>query len=157
VGQNLGHGFTGRSGGERSQWIEETMDLSPYAGRTILLRFYHVTDQSYHGSGFALDDISIPEIDFYDDAEADTGWDAAGFIRSVNAVALDWAVQIVAYSDEGPQIIRLPLTRDDSGNLSASHTIARFGDAVRRVVVAVSPLAPVTLEPADYRLDVELR
>jgi hypothetical protein len=32
-----------------------------------------------------------------------------------------------------------------------------FGAGVRRVVVALSPLVPVTLEPVDYRLEATIR
>ena len=38
VGQNLGHGLTGSSGGGPvAAWVDETMDLSPFAGRKVLL------------------------------------------------------------------------------------------------------------------------
>ena len=158
VGQNLGHGLTGRSGGgDVPVWVDESMDLSAFAGQKVLLRFFYVTDQSYHGSGFAVDDVSIPEIDFSDDAESDTGWQATGFIRSMNAAALDWAVQAVAFGDNGTQISRLALQPNASGDrLTGSLYVPQFGDAVKRVVVAVSPLLPVTLEPAEYRLQADL-
>lgn len=166
VGQNLGHGFTGQSGsGATPTWVEEDMDLSPYAGQVILLRFYYVTDQSYHGPGFAVDDIAIPEIGFADDVETDAGWVAQGFLRTVNATALDWAVQVVAFTGAGPQIVQLPLTAGEGGRdaspagttLRGTLTVPRFGEQITRVVVAVSPLVPVTLEPSEYRLEAALR
>ncbi|MGH2352328.1 MAG: hypothetical protein ACRDI2_02645 [Chloroflexota bacterium] len=159
TGQNLGHGFTGRSGGgETPIWIDETMDLTPFVGQQILLRVFYVTDQSYHGSGFAVDDVSIPEIGFADDAETDRGWEARGFLRAVNATALDWAVQVVAFTDHGPQIMQVPLTADGAtGAVQGTVTVRRFGQNVHRVVAAVSPLVPVTLEAAEFRLDAQLR
>ncbi len=159
VGQNLGHGFTGRSGdGGSLAWVDETMDLTPYAGRKILLRFFYVTDQSYHGPGFAVDDVTIPEIGLADDAETDQGWEARGFLRSVNATALEWAVQVVAFTESGPQIRQMPLSGGgDAGPAQGILPIRRFGTDVRRVVVAISPLVPVTLEGADFRLEATVR
>jgi hypothetical protein len=163
VGQNFGNGFTGRSGDGSGDdaaggWVDVTMDLTPFAGREVLLRFYYVTDQSYHGSGVAFDDISIPEIGFADDAETDAGWEARGFLRSVNAASLDWAVQAITFGDQGTQVLQLPVAPDSTGGaLAGTLSIPSFGSGVRRVVVAVSPLVPVTLEPADYTLEARLR
>ena len=83
VGSNLGYGYTGRSGpGDEPVWVQETIDLSRFAGRAIWLRFQYVTDQSYHGAGVLLDNVRIPEIGFTDGAEWErAGWDAAGFRR----------------------------------------------------------------------------
>jgi immune inhibitor A len=158
VGQNLGYGLTGVSGGGTDPvWVDETMDLSPFAGQRVLLRFFYITDQSYHGPGFAVDDVSIPEIGFADDAETDQGWQASGFLRSVNASALDWGVQVIAFADGGIQVRQVPLAPGGDGKLQGSLRVERFGSAVRRVVVAVSPLVPVTLEGADYRLEAAVR
>jgi hypothetical protein len=159
IGQNLGHGFTGRSEG----WQDEEMDLSAYAGQQVLVRFFYATDQSYHASGFAVDDVSVPEIGLYDDAEAEGGWQSEGFLRSVNAAAVDWAVQAVVYGDAGTQVLRLDAPRpfgpdgEPAGPAQGTLMIPRFGDSVRRVVVALSPLVPVTLEPVEYRLEAVVR
>ena len=155
VGQNLGHGFTGKSEG----WLDEEMDLSAFAGQSVLLRFFYITDQAYHGSGFAVDDVSIPEIGFADDAEAARdGWKAEGFFRSVNAAAVDWAVQAISYTDGGVQVTQLMAAQGaDGGPVAGTLRLPQFGDVVRRVVVAVSPLVPVTLEPIEYRLEAVVR
>jgi hypothetical protein len=155
VGQNLGHGYTGRSEG----WLDEEIDLTPYAGQKVLLRFFYITDQAYHGSGFAVDDISIPELGLFDSAEDEsTAWTAEGFLRSVNAAAVDWAVQAIAYSDSGVQVLPLSAAPGpEGGPVAGTLRIPRFGDGVRRVVVAISPLVPVTLEPTEYRLEAVVR
>jgi immune inhibitor A len=155
VGQNLGHGYTGRSEG----WLDEEIDLTPYAGQTPLLRFFYVTDQAYHGAGFAVDDISVPEIGLFDSAEDESGgWRAEGFLRSVNAAAVDWAVQAIAYTTSGVQVLPLSAAQaPDGGPVEGTLRIPRFGDDVRRVVVVVSPLVPVTLEPTEYRLEAVVR
>ncbi|MDQ3702045.1 MAG: immune inhibitor A, partial [Chloroflexota bacterium] len=159
VGQNLGHGFTGRSGGgDAAAWVDETMDLTPYAGGKVLLRFFYITDQSYHGSGFALDDVTISEIGLADDAETDQGWDAQGFLRSVNGATLDWAVQVVSFTESGPQIRQMPRSGGgDAGAVQGALSVGSFGVDVRRVIVAITPLVPVTLEAVDFRLEATLR
>jgi len=155
VGQNPGHSFTGKSGdGDTPTWIDESMDLTPFAGQKVLVRFYYITDQSYHGSGLAIDDIAIPEIGFFDDAEGDQGWEARGFLRTVNAATLDWAVQAVVFGPSETRVLQLPLARDvGSDALRGTLTIPQFGTGVQRVVIALSPMVPVTLEPVDYRLE----
>jgi bacillopeptidase F (M6 metalloprotease family) len=97
-GNNLGNGMTGRSGGgTKPAWVKQSADLGAYAGKKVQLRFEYVTDAALNFDGFALDDITIPEISFADDAEKDTGWTANGFIRSSNAVKQRYAVQVIRF------------------------------------------------------------
>ncbi|HET7769106.1 MAG TPA: hypothetical protein VFN74_10040 [Chloroflexota bacterium] len=155
VGQNYGHGYTGRSEG----WLDEQMDLTPYAGQKVLLRFFYITDQAYHGSGFAVDDVAVPEIELFDSAEEESdAWRVEGFLRSVNAAAVDWAVQAIVYTEGGVQIVPLTAAQGpDGGPVTGTLRIPGFGTTVRRVVVAISPLVPVTLEPTEYRLEAVVR
>lgn len=159
TGQNLGHGYNGRSGGgQAATWVDEEIDLSPYAGQQIQLRFFSVTDESYHGAGFAVDDVSIPEIGFFDNAETDQGWQADGFIRSVNAAEVDWAVQVIAFAETGTEIHQLRPTRASAdGSAEGTLVLPGYGSQIKRVIVALSPLVPVTLEPVEYRLEAVLR
>ncbi|HHW13987.1 MAG TPA: protease, partial [Firmicutes bacterium] len=70
-GTNAGNGITGTSGG----WVAAVFDLSPFAGREILLRFRYSTDTAVQGKGWCIDNVEIPEIGFYDDVEAgNSGW-----------------------------------------------------------------------------------
>src|SRR3990172_10116259 len=93
-GGNYGDGFTGRSGGgSQATWVQEEMDLTPYAGREVLLRFEYVTDDAYNAQGFGLDGVTIPELGFRDDAAADDGWTAEGFVRIDNRGAGGYSAQ----------------------------------------------------------------
>ena len=70
--------YTGRA----REWLQESVDLSDYAGQVIQIRFQYVTDAIFTAPGMAVDNIAIPEIEFYDDVETlDAGWVAEGFIR----------------------------------------------------------------------------
>jgi len=57
------------------QWVHEQIDLSAYAGKQIAVRFEYVTDEAYNTAGWAIDDISVPELGYSTDAETgDDGW-----------------------------------------------------------------------------------
>ncbi len=61
--QAYGPGYTGKSGGgEEPEWVEESIDLTPFAGGRVLLRFEYVTDGGVNTPGWAIDDISVPEL-----------------------------------------------------------------------------------------------
>lgn len=149
-GQNLGEGFTGVSGapgadplsGQRGSWIDETMDLSPYAGKRVLLRFWLITDPAINASGLLLDDIQVPEIGFADGAEADTGdWQAQGFVRTTGALAQRWALRLVRY---GAGVSVEPVAVDEAGRAEVDVP------AGERAVLVVAGATPYTTEPAAY-------
>ena len=75
-------GFTGSSNG----WVHETFDLTPYAGKSIMLRFRYMTDWAVTYMGWFIDEIKIVadgNTIFYDDVETlDPGWTVEGWTRS---------------------------------------------------------------------------
>ncbi len=148
---NLGWGYTGISGGAGGpRWITETVDLTPYAGQRILLRFEVVTDDVVNQPGVVLDAIEIPEIGFRDGAEEDAGWVAEGWARVAPRVPVRFALQVLRVRADGTvRIERLPLEEAARG----AWTLAAGPD--RRVVLALSALARFTTEPAPYTLRVE--
>jgi immune inhibitor A len=140
---NYGDGYTGKSGA----WLEETVDLTPYAGGRILLRFWSITDPGLNQPGWLVDDISIPEVGFQDDAEADgTGWTIDGFVRSSNVLPQSYLVQLVEY---GPQITVRSVELD-----AANHGRVRLSEGVDRAVLIVSGMTRWTSEAAPYRVAV---
>jgi hypothetical protein len=161
-GLNYGHGLTGISGGAPSdsrcgptpQWVPEAVDLSPYAGKSLLLRFETITDDAVHCPGLALDALRIPQLGFHDDLAADNGWQARGWIRSNNVLPEQYAVQAVVYhaGQSAPQIVSIPVNATGV----ATQAFSGFGTEIRRVVVATSPLAPATIVPARYTLSAQL-
>jgi immune inhibitor A len=80
IAENL-PGFTGNSGG----WVQKTVDLSAYAGQSILLQFRYMTDWGTSLAGFYVDDIAVTADGspvFVDNVEtADTAWNADGWSR----------------------------------------------------------------------------
>jgi immune inhibitor A len=150
-GNNFGHGYTGRSrGGSSPEWIRAEMDLRPYAGQEIVLRFEYITDDAYNGPGFAVDDIAILELGTYDDAEAgDGGWVAQGFIRHDNQIPQRWSVQLI---ELGTETRGRPMVLDEhqQGRL----VIEGLGNQVEQAVLVISALAPVTTEVASYQYEI---
>ncbi len=140
-GNAYGPGYTGQSDG----WLEEEVDLSAYAGQEILLRFEAVTDDAVNAPGFTLDDLAIPEIDFFDDMEqADPNWQAAGFVRMNNQLKQDFTLQLIDLS-ASPTVATAPLSEDNHITL----TLGAEREAVH-IVLAISAHAPMTTEAASY-------
>ncbi|HYL51818.1 MAG TPA: choice-of-anchor J domain-containing protein, partial [Acidimicrobiia bacterium] len=149
-GQNLGNGFTGKSGGDKPQWTKEDVDLSAYAGKQIQLRFEYVTDAALSLHGFALDDISIPGV-FSDDAETDGGWQANGFVRSTNLVAQRYVVQLLRFTDKGATVERHLV---DGGTLSID--VDTTNDR-KPPLLAITGLAVRSTEPVPFQVSVDKR
>ena len=113
-GTNLGNGYTDNSGGGRTPtWIQQEVDLTPYAGKEIQLRFEYVTDGALNLHGLAIDDIAITGV-LNDDAESDNGWKADGFVRSTNVVAQRFLVQVLRFTANGTSVDRRSV---DAGTL----------------------------------------
>lgn len=95
-GNSYGWAWNGLSGGGDGQWIEETVDLSAFAGKQIYLRFEYVTDAAVNGEGMLIDDIAINAIDYFTDfEERDHGWVGEGFVRVQNRLPQSFAVSLI--------------------------------------------------------------
>ena len=69
-GVTYGAAYNGASDG----WVNKSVSLNKYAGKQILVRFEMITDDAVTLPGFAVDDVSIPEIGYTTDFENDNGW-----------------------------------------------------------------------------------
>lgn len=151
-GQNLGHGLTGVSGRPRvevgkalrGRWVEESMDLTAYAGREILLRFWLVNDADFNGPGLLLDRICIPQIGYCDGAEDEPQeWQAQGFVRTTGSIPQAWEVRLAVLTDAGVTTVRdVMLDADNRATVRV-----RAGEKGVLVVLAT---AGHTHEPARY-------
>jgi immune inhibitor A len=147
-GANLAGGYTGSSCSAATQarhcWIQEQIDLSRYAGKRILVRFEQVTDDELNLQGVAVAHVQVPQIGFDGDSIA-AGWQAAGWVRAINTLAERWIVQAIVYRASGVSV--LPMTVD-AGGRGSLHIPA----GSTRVVVVVSPIAPLTTITNSYTL-----
>lgn len=152
-GNSFGQAYTGPSqvaAGETPTWVEEEMDLTPYVGQEILLRFEYVTDGAVNQVGFCVDDIAIPELGYSHDAEGNEQWAAEGFIRTNNILTQRFLVQLIVLGPE-VRVQRMELDEAQTGRLVVEH----LGKGVEGAVLVVSALAPVTTELASYEYSIE--
>jgi hypothetical protein len=141
-GNSYGWAYSGTSQG----WLDESVDLSQFAGKKIQLRFEYVTDTAVHGDGFMLDDVAIPEIGYFTDFEnGPDGWDAAGFVLVQNALPQTFRLAVITRGGETkvenfiiepgqPLDINLELQGDD--------------------IVVISGMARFTRLPGNYSLTI---
>ena len=139
VGNSFGMGYTGESGG----WIEESVDLTPYAGQEILLRFQYITDDAVNGAGLCLRRIFVPEVQ---PGPLSGGWQAKGFILIDNRVAQDYIVQVIEMDEQN----RVSVMKLDGSN--DGEVLINAPQNLNRLVMAVAALAPKTLQPATYTI-----
>ncbi len=149
-GNSFGAGYTGHSGGGIAPaWIEETADLTSFAGNEILLRFATITDGAVTEAGFFVDDIAIPEINFWDDAEAENGWVQEGFMRSTAVLPQKFLVQRILLSDGDVQVEQLSLNEAQQGQW-----IFPMDKQVDEAILIVAGVTPFTREAASYQYSV---
>lgn len=148
----FGPSYNGRSEFENDHvdgWVKETISLNSYVGQPVLVRFDVLTDSAISGQGFAIDDVTIPELGFQDNAEADiAAWEAHGFVQIGKQLPQQWAVQFIEPLGPTPQVTRLTLNDLNQGQWQLD--IGKKGG-----VLAITPLTPYIDSPADYWLKIE--
>lgn len=134
--------------GRQRSWTQEVVDLTPFAGQEILLRFEVVTDPIKTFGGLALDNIAISELGFLDDAETlAEGWQAEGFVRVAGRLLQPWQVQAVLFTADGVSVLPVLAV----GGKTAVFTIPA-DTYTRPPVLIVAASAPQTLELANYSI-----
>ena len=139
IGNSFGPGYTGDSRG----WVSERPDLSQYTGHRILLRFQYITDDALNGSGICFHNIAIPEVGLRGD---EIDWQAEGFVLTDNRVRQDFIVRVIQAGQE-TQVLTMKLDQNNKGGV-----VLPSAQNLDRLVVAVAPMAPKTLQPARYTL-----
>jgi hypothetical protein len=133
AGQAYGPGYTGASDG----WVSDSVDLTPYAGSEVLIRFEYVTDDSAHGTGFAVDNIAVAETGFMDGADSPAGWGVEGFRRIGGPLQQEWSLRLISSDGEVQPV---------SVNGGAAQVL--LGQQAATIVIAA--VTPGTTEPASY-------
>jgi hypothetical protein len=146
-GNNLGNGLTGSS----NRWIDETLDLTPYAGNDeVLVRFEVITDDAVSLAGLALDDLALDAIGWTDDAETDDGeWAAEGWVRIDPRLPQRWAVQLIVDGPDAVQVHRVVVAPEGA---DTPIRLQGIPDAAT-VTVAISAMTPATRNEGGYHLE----
>jgi immune inhibitor A len=131
--------------GSSDGWQQETVDLSPYAGKTVKVRFDYITDQPGGASGMFIDDIQIPAIGYSDDVESgDGGWTRQGFVRVTSDLPQHWGVNVITRGSS-PKVIPLNLDTQNSGRL-------KFTAPTEGAVVVIAAMAPFVETTSNYSI-----
>jgi hypothetical protein len=144
VGAAYGPGYTGSSGG----WVAEEIDLTAYAGQEVTLRFENVTDDATSFTGFAVDDIEIPELGYHADGPTPStgggatseGWTLEGFRLNAGPLPQQFIVQKIEGPRDNPTVTHIPLDAQNRAEIPLA------GPAV----IAVSGATDGTAEKAAY-------
>lgn len=146
-GNSFGWGYNGLSDG----WLHEQVDLSPYAGKFIQVRFEYVTDAAVNGEGLLLDDIEIPQIGYLADFEDGMdGWKGDGFVRIENSLPQTFQLALISKGKDGPQVQIIPVNVDQTAEIPIS-----IGSDVTEVTLVVSGSTRFTRIPAEYTIEIK--
>jgi hypothetical protein len=94
--------------------------------------------------------VRIPELDYFSDFETDDGgWEAQGWIWTDNTLAQQVWVQAVQRFGADVTVTRWLAPAETQWTLPLE-------SGADQVIVAISPFAPLTLEPMPYSLTVDV-
>jgi hypothetical protein len=145
-GNSYGWAYNGFSG-DGPAWIQEEVDISQFAGKEVQLRFEYVTDAAVNGEGLLIDDVAVPQVNYFADFEGDNGgWEANGFVRIQNILPQSFQLSLIRIgSTTTVERIALPATnRADIAIENAN------GD--KEIILVVSGTTRHTTQPALYQL-----
>jgi hypothetical protein len=131
-------------------WQPQSVDLTPFVGGEVLIRFQYVSLPGREDQGFAIDNIAIPEIEFQDSADGEIDWTMRGWTAVENRVPQDMIVQAVTTGTDImlPRVHRLIDPSREA--ISGEWTFAlRQGESL---ILAVSGASEQTWERAAFDL-----
>jgi len=148
TGNSYGWAYNGLSD-NGPEWIYETVDISQFAGKEVQFRFEYITDAAVNGEGFLIDDIRIPEIDYFSDFENDDdGWSADGFVRIQNSLPQNFSLSMISIGEETTiEKINLPLDNIVSIPFHIS-------ESEEEVILVISGLTRYTRQKAQYSISI---
>ena len=146
-GNAYGAGLTGVSKG----WVQDSADLSEYAGQQLLLRLEYITDDAVFSKGACFDDFEIAGLDWSDDTSSVGDWVANGFALVEETVPTQYLVQVIHEKQVGdPIVYQIPIGIDAKGGL----TVENVGndDLIVTVISAVTRQSAI---PTSYTLVIQ--
>lgn len=145
-GNSYGCGLNGSSNG----WQLESVDLSSFTGKKVIIRFDYITDAAVNGVGMAIDDIRVDAIGYFTDFETnEDGWQGDGFVRIQNILPQSYRVSMITFGNE---VTVTPVVLDESNQASIDVAI---GGEVESIVLVISGTTPFTRQAADYQIDID--
>jgi len=115
VGNALGPGYSGTSGG----WISDQIDLSPFAGMSVLISFEYLTDDGLHGPGICISETQIEADGMI--SRLDRQWESSGFYYTNNRIPANFRVGLLEFSSQEATHSRaMNLDQDNYGEIVIS-------------------------------------
>ena len=143
-GNSYGWGYNGQS----ESWIQESVDLSPFAGKRVYIRFEYVTDPAVNGEGLLVDDVSIQGLDYFTDFESgDGGWVADGFVKVSKSLPQMFRVSLIKYGEE-TTVEQFTIESGDTLRISVD------GAIYNETVIVISGTTRFTRTPAGYQFGI---
>ena len=144
-GNSYGWGYTGATG----SWIQESVDLSKFAGKKVQIRFEYITDAAVNGEGLLLDDIAVEAVNYTSDFETDDGgWVANGFVRVENVLPQTYRLSLIVKGDT-TTVTSIKLNEDQTADVPLS---LKSGE---EAVLIVTGTTRFTTIPAAYQIEVK--
>lgn len=140
-------GLTGDSG----TWKTQHADLTPYAGKSVLLAFRYVTDSGVNEGGFWVKNVNVAGTALSTDSL--DGWKTVTQISPVKVRG--YTVQLVGYTAGGKaHIKRLKLNSSFYGKMGRRALLKAFGRSATTVAVLVMQNDPTETRTkyAEYHL-----
>ncbi|MBI5298071.1 MAG: immune inhibitor A [Chloroflexi bacterium] len=132
-----------------NDWMEETVDLSAYAGKKVQVRFEYVTDAAVNGEGFLIDDVRVDAVGYSTDFETDDGgWVGEGFVRVENVLPQTFRLALIIEGRDGTTVQMIELTADQVAEIPLSL------ESGERAILVVSGTTRFTRELAAYQVEV---
>jgi len=130
------------------RWASHTVDLTPYTGGEVLIRFMTITLPGREDQGFAVDNINVPEIDYVDSGDGDL-WEKVGWSQIDNQLPQEMLVQGVTVGSTAgtlPRVTRLINGTNENGSWTFPL------DAGEILLIGVSGVNDETYERATFDL-----
>lgn len=145
-GNSHGWAYNGTTNG----WMQESVDLSAYAGKQVQVRFEYVTDAAVNGEGMLIDDIRVDAVGYSSDYESDDGgWEADGFVRVQNVLPQTFRVALILKGSNGTTVEKLTLSDDQTAEIPLS-----LGGDVDEAILVVTGTTRFTRELASYSIEI---
>jgi hypothetical protein len=145
-GNSYGWGYNGQTNG----WVNETVDLSQYAGQKTQVRFEYITDAALNGEGFLLDDVKVDAVNYHTDFETDDGgWQGAGFVRVENVLPQTYRLSLILKGANGTTVTPVTVNADQTAEVPLS---LKNGEEATLIVTGTTRF---TRQPAAYQIEIK--
>jgi hypothetical protein len=144
-GNSYGWGYNGQT----NRWVDETVDLSQFAGQNVQIRFEYITDAALNGEGFMLDDVRVDAANYQTDFETDDGgWQGAGFARVENSLPQTYRLSLIVEGNDGTSVTPIEVNADQTAEILLS---LQNGEVATLIVTGTTRF---TRQPAAYQIEI---